>query len=311
MTDYRHTRIEGAGNRRTPRRQQRRTGFSFIEILIVLGVISVLVALLLPAVQAAREAARRCKCNRNLAQVMLATQQYEMSFGVYPIGVVNNKRPIIEAPRGYHHSWIVKILPHLDHRNNYNHVDLQRSVYHAANAPVRQLQFEVLQCPSDYRNGPRSNYAGVHHDSEAPIDITNNGVFVLNRRIRSVDVTDGLSYTMFFGEKLIDERDLGWMSGTRGTLRNTGSPINSAPPVNVNIIQAQPRSLAEADRLPPAQRSPAVGGFSSHHPGGIQLVNGDGSCNFLSENIDLVTFKVRARRDNEPGDTRWVDTDDW
>jgi len=287
-------------------RRLRRDGFSYIEILIVMLVVGVLVALLLPAVQAAREAARRINCSRNLSQMMVGVHQYEMSYGVYPTGVVNNKRPIIEAPVGYHHSWLVKILPHLEQRNTYNHVDLSKSVYHTANAPVRRLGFSVLRCPSDggFR-GPRSSYAGIHHDREAPIDVNNNGVFILNRRIDAKDVTDGLSYTMFFGEKLIDTRDLGWMSGTRSTLRNTGG-VNERQPmypfqdVSEQIRQRPIYDLEAADRLTPAQRSAIVGGLSSHHPGGVQIANGDGACNFIPETINRRALRQRACRYNDP-----------
>jgi prepilin-type processing-associated H-X9-DG protein len=67
----------------------------------------------------------------------------------------------------------------------------------------------------------------VHHDTEAPIDVNNNGVFFLNSRIGYDDVTDGSAYTLFMGEKIIEPGDLGWMSGTKATLRNTGAAINT------------------------------------------------------------------------------------
>ena len=137
---------------------------------------------------------------------------------------------------------------------------------------VRRLPFAVLHCPSDGNaGGPRSSYAGVHHDTEAPIDIDNNGVFVLNTRIRDIDVVDGLSYTMFIGEKLIDHRDLGWMSGTRATLRNMGTPINATRPALNNPAWGA-MTLSEADALPLSGRSPVIGGFSSNHPGGMNTV---------------------------------------
>jgi prepilin-type processing-associated H-X9-DG protein len=73
-----------------------------------------------------------------------------------------------------------------------------------------------------------SHYAGLHHDVEAPIDADNHGLFFLNSRVTQHDVTDGLGYTLMIGEKRIDHPlpDLGWLSGTAATLRNTGTPIN-------------------------------------------------------------------------------------
>ena len=73
---------------------------------------------------------------------------------------------------------------------------------------------------------PASNYAGCHHDVEAPIDADNHGVLFLNSHISGDDIPDGAAHTIFIGEKIVADDDLGWMSGTRATLRNTGLRIN-------------------------------------------------------------------------------------
>jgi len=87
-------------------------------------------------------------------------------------------------------------------------------VYHPNNMPVRQIDISTLNCPSAPRaNRAYSDYAGVHNDVEAPIDVTNNGVFFLNSRISYFDVKDGSSNTLFIGEKHTSAGDLGWMSG--------------------------------------------------------------------------------------------------
>jgi hypothetical protein len=101
-------------------------------------------------------------------------------------------------------------------------------VYDRQNSQVRALGISVLSCPS-YHHGPGySSYAGLHHDVEAPIDVNNNGVFFLNSRLRYDDITDGTGQTIFVGEKLTFVGDLGWMSGTRATLRNAGTPLSAA-----------------------------------------------------------------------------------
>lgn len=205
------------------------TGYTFIELLLVITIIGILVALLLPAVQAAREAARRSACSQHLAQISLAVQQYESAYRLYPPGTTDDRGPIRSVPQGYHHNWIGQILPFLEERNTARHIDRNSGVYTTANLPVRRLQLTVLRCPSSPSMGKGySSYAGVYHDREAPIDIDNNGTFFLNSRIRCEDVVDGLSHTLFVGEKLIIIGDLGWLSGTRATLRNTGVPINSS-----------------------------------------------------------------------------------
>jgi prepilin-type processing-associated H-X9-DG protein len=192
----------------------------------VIAIIGILVALLLPAVQAAREAARRSSCVNNLVQLILAVNQYEMAHSVYPPGTIDSKGPIASIPVGYHHSWITQILPYVEQRNAYLHIDRSVGVYHKNNGPVRDLGIDTLRCSSSPNSQPGySNYAGCHHDVEAPIDVTNNGVFFLNSRIGYDDLLDGSSQTIFLGEKLTLAGDLGWMSGTNATLRNTGTAI--------------------------------------------------------------------------------------
>ena len=203
-------------------------GYTFIEILIVIAIIGILVALLLPAVQAAREAARRVACSKRIEQLILAVHNYEMLHGVYPPGTVNATGPIESLPAGYHHSWIVQLLPYIEQKNAFAHVDNTVGVYDPRNMPVRRLDLPALRCPSqDYTAIGYSDYAAVHNDMELPIDVDNNGVFYLNSRVRQADVLDGTSQTIFLGEKITLPGDLGWMSGTRATLRNMGSPLNA------------------------------------------------------------------------------------
>lgn len=205
-----------------------RRGFTLVELLVVIAIIGILVGLLLPAVQAAREAARRLQCSNNLVQLGVALHNYEMAHRTLPPGTVDAKGPIVHLPVGYHHSWLVQILPMMDQRVAYEKLDHSQSIYSKANFPVRAHAITSLQCPSIPLNyqAPHSSYAGVHDSREVPIDTDNNGVFYLNSRVRFDDVLDGVSNTIFAAEKTIDDTELGWSSGTRSTLRNMGSPIN-------------------------------------------------------------------------------------
>ncbi len=219
----------GKGRARRPILRLSQRGYTFTEILIVTAIIGILVALLLPAVQAAREAARRMNCTKNLEQLIIAVQNYEMLHRVYPPGTVNQTGPIQSLPNGYHHNWLIQILPFIEQKNTYAHVDDLVGVYHANNVPVRTLDIAGFRCPSSPASGTGyTDYAGVHHDIEAPIDVTNNGTFFLNSRISYFDLKDGSSNTLFLGEKNTYAGDLGWMSGTRATLRNTGIRINAS-----------------------------------------------------------------------------------
>lgn len=223
----------------------RRRAFTLVELLVVIAIIGVLVALLLPAVQAAREAARRLSCTNNLLQLIIAVQNYEMAQTTFPIGTVNASGPILHTAQGYHHNWITATLPYWEQYNAARAVDYSVGVYHKNNAPVRSLSFEGLNCPSAYHNfAARSNYVGMHHHTSAPIDTWNSGVFVLNKANRVLDIRDGLSQTLFLSEKQIDNNDpyadLGWMSGTRATLRNM-SELNGplAKPSAITPAKAQ------------------------------------------------------------------------
>ncbi|MCA9135043.1 MAG: type II secretion system protein, partial [Planctomycetales bacterium] len=91
-----------------------RSAFTLVELLVVVAIIGILVGLLLPAVQAAREAARRASCANNIMQLAIAISNYDMAHRSLPPGTVDTKGPIVHLPIGFHHSWIVQILPMLD-----------------------------------------------------------------------------------------------------------------------------------------------------------------------------------------------------
>lgn len=228
-------------SRRLPNGKKRvasqRLGFTLVELLVVIAIIGILVGLLLPAVQAAREAARRMQCGNHLMQLGVALHNYEMAHRMLPPGTVDATGPIQHLPIGFHHSWIVQILPMIDESVAYNLLDHRQSIYSKANFPVRAHTLSQLQCPSSPMGGggPYSGYAGVHDSREVPIDVDNNGVLFLNSHVRFDDVIDGVSHTVFAAEKYIDATDLGWSSGTRASLRNLGSPLNFNQPTVVGV----------------------------------------------------------------------------
>jgi prepilin-type N-terminal cleavage/methylation domain-containing protein/prepilin-type processing-associated H-X9-DG protein len=280
--------------------RKRSAGFTLIELLVVIAIIAVLIALLLPAVQAAREAARRCQCVNNLMQIGIALKNYDSAFESLPSGVVNKTGPIVDAPVGYHFNWITQILPYLDAKPVYRHLDFNTGLYQPENGTARSVVLNVLLCPSAGSSmrmaqpGPTpsiggepalTNYAGCYNDSETPIDLKNNGVFFLNSRVRYEDIEDGASNTIFIGEKLADDLELGWASGTRASLRNCGglSPLG-------------PNRKTPTPTNPAGVPSTVVGGFSSQHAGGSNFGLGDGSVRFLKRTISSRVFQLLGNR---------------
>jgi prepilin-type N-terminal cleavage/methylation domain-containing protein/prepilin-type processing-associated H-X9-DG protein len=291
-------------------RARKNPGFTLIELLVVIAIIAVLISLLLPAVQAAREAARRVQCVNNLMNVGVALQNYESAYELLPPGVVNDTGPIQSAPKGYHASWMLQLLPFLEQGSVARRFDDRPGVYAAANQTARSMVISIFLCPSDggSRTGGNrvamNNYAACHNDVEAPIDATNTGVFYLNSHLRSEDVTDGTANTIYIGEKVLADAALGWASGTRDTLRNTGtSPNRTAALAGFFPGEVEPDAGASTDSLAPAasaaggtQNLGFVGGFGSSHAGGANFGFGDGSVRFIKNAINAQVYRYLGNR---------------
>ena len=319
------------------RRTARRRGFTLIELLVVIAIIAVLIALLLPAVQQAREAARRTQCKNNMMQIGLALNNYMMAHDVLPPGTQNDTGPIQSKEKGgYHMGWLTQILPYIEQQNVYSHIDFKKSVYDPVNVPPRQQRINTFICPSDPGNSPGqtalTSYCGVHNDFETPIDVNQNGVLFLNSSVRYEQIRDGSSNTAFVMEcRLNSGSDLGWMSGTKSSLRNavlaipvTSAPSKSSPPLEETENEAPPET---PNPVTPSPVNPEfnfqlhantaglannanirqeladleagrefVGGPSSFHTGGGHFVMGDGSVRFISQNIDPKTLRNIAHR---------------
>ncbi|MCO8124230.1 DUF1559 domain-containing protein [Stieleria sp. TO1_6] len=267
----------------------KRYAFTLVELLVVIAIIGILVGLLLPAVQAAREAARRMSCSNNMVQIALSAHHYEFTMEHLPDGVTDDSGPIRnEVNGGKQIGWMARILPYIEQQRAFEMLDLDASAYSDENAEVRAYNIPTFRCPSNptrFGHDQRpvvgtSDYAGCHNDVEAPIDFDNHGVFYLNSATRFAEITDGTTSTIMMGEHLGDTDRLGWLTGTRATLRNTGEFKDGG------YVDAVNQDLGALE----------VGGFDSYHQGGGNFALADGAIIFITHSIDPQLFQYYGNR---------------
>lgn len=292
---------------------RKRHGFTLVELLVVIAIIGILVALLLPAVQAAREAARRMKCSNNLKQLGLATANYEGAFRVYPPGRVGcdgiTTAPCASDPNYMRvgSSGFAMMLPFLELQPLYDNMDFHTGLYSlqfAMNAKNQAGVFQrppVFVCPSDtaqrdvdmggYRAATGS-YAMVHgvlgpdQGIGANMKVANTGIFMYKTTYAQSDIIDGTSNMFTFGETydghLPEVRNI-WSVGSRHeTMRSTVNPPNTKPGLG---IYTSPYGV----RL--------NGAFASRHPQGTMFAFADGHVSFISANITMTVYRALSTRD--------------
>jgi prepilin-type processing-associated H-X9-DG protein len=278
-----------------------------MELMFVIGIIALLIALLLPAIQSSRETARQSQCANNLIQLGIAMGNYASAHSVLPPGVVNDTGPIVNLPHGYHHNWAVQILPFIGQDNLHRRFDFRQGVYAPSNETAVAVKVATFLCPSDGKS-PLISYAGCHHDVDAPIAADNHGALFLNSHIRPADIPDGSSHTILLGEIRAGGPTLGWASGTRSTLRNTGYPLNTVDPLivgsGIQVVPSPERHGPEEyeaiealgrDGLWPFQRT---GGFSSWHTSSSNFLFCDGSVRHLTRSVNRVVYQHLGNRDD-------------
>jgi prepilin-type N-terminal cleavage/methylation domain-containing protein/prepilin-type processing-associated H-X9-DG protein len=290
-------------------------GFTLIELLVVIAIIGILAAILLPAVQAAREASRRTQCRNNLHQIGVALHNYHDAFLMFPPGWigVTNYQPDVNGGSGL--AWSSLILPQIEQYaasiqsklGGKPSLNFKLAITDPADATVQPLLLPLYRCPSDTGPGTvsvelnppqtnpnlpmtfaTSNYIGSFGSTDyhtcssnaVGVECPGNGVFFLNSRTTIGDVRDGTTYTMMAGER-------------RGIITTTPQILGmwlGAPPGGVESIG---RVLGASDQPPndPAQHFQA---YSSAHSSGINILLCDGSVQYVSDSVNPALWQGTA-----------------
>ena len=260
-------------------------GFTLVELLVVITIIGILIALLLPAVQAAREAARTLQCKNNLKQIGLALHNYHDTYEVFPYS---------SGGSGTYWSWSALVLPFLEQGNVHGLIDFNYpyNAVMAQNNEAMKTFIPIYQCPSAPENvlvsycihipGPydsaETNYSAIttHRPTWLAHDTEGSGVMYLVSRTRMVDISDGTSQTLLVGEADFDQDDpfktlnpeyFPNGEGFVGKQWASENGISTAHGINSNTSVIYP-------------------GVFSYHPGGAQFVFADGHVAFISEDIN-------------------------
>lgn len=312
----------------------RRGGFTLVELLVVIAIIGILVSLLLPAVQAAREAARRMQCGNHLKQIALGAHNYHDAYKTFPPAWVR-KPGFANAGGGNYNvwGWAALELPYLEQSSlhqslNVGYVHLQVAVVTPALLKLMQTPLGGFRCPSDvgpktnsirrefpYSSGRNflatSNYIAANSSYETAANGgrgVERGMFIEDNARSFSDLLDGASNTIAFGERR-------WrMKTTTGAIYEPAAAVvfgarrRNALNHRGDVVGCGQARINMNDFV---RRTFSRRGFSSQHPGGAQFALGDGSVRFLSETIDfdpdanqVTIYATPAIRDREV-DTTW------
>jgi prepilin-type N-terminal cleavage/methylation domain-containing protein len=307
----------------------RRQGFTLIELMVVIAIISILMALILPAVQKARQAANRVVCLNNLKQMGLALHNYHGDHGRFPPGFTSqvlgpwpggSNDPVPEAGPGW--SFFAHLLPYLEEDGLHRSIRFDLPITDPANAVARQSFVKTYICPSDCGrrlinitdsgNPPMDantpvvitqaavcSYAGVLGDGayeQTPF----TGIFHRNSQIRFADITDGTSNTVGIGERTSQFSANSWVGvvpGAETVYSPTAREFDPALP----SLRARPAITLVLVHVritsgPPNALGNSPGSFASSHTGGAHFLVMDGSCRFISSGVARPTYRALVTR---------------
>ncbi len=299
----------------------RRRGFTLVELLVVIAIIGILIALLLPAVQAAREAARRSQCSNNLKQLGLAMHNYHDTYKTLPIGAFS-------CCWG---TWKVPVLPYIEQQALADQYaegpkctdDVQNRYGHSVNLPVTTAEgISAFYCPSDQENSPIGdiqshnyviNFGNTGYSQQSNL----NGVIFAGAPFKRVtsnciggkqkvcqdfaSILDGLSNTLMLSEVIIgqgsDLRGFSWWSDA--CQFTAYLPPNSPLPDRIYSASYCNNNPPNPPCAVSTTADPTMFAARSRHPGGVQATKCDGSADFVSETIDIDTWRAMSTSQGE------------
>ena len=309
----------------------KRRGFSLVELLVVVAIIGVLVSLLLPAVQQARQAAKRAACANNLHQIGLALSNYADSHRMLPPGYI---RPFdAEKRRSFGAAWGGMALPEIEKSALFDDLFYYFDVVHVEFAPGRLLESKVStwKCPADAADGLTSysnvvkgepidpgdpgsehwkRYAGVpfarrssyaaNYGTFPPDDSgrRGDGLFWANSNTTFADILDGTSSTILASERALSKGQTTWVAVSYDE-DQPGMIYDETVP---RTYRSSERIVLGSAHLPPKFSIADSASFSSVHVGGGNVLFADGHVHFISEMIDVAVWAGLADpRDGTPG----------
>lgn len=289
-------------------------GFTLVELLVVIGIIGLLIGLLLPAVQAARESSRRSQCVSNLKQVGVALHNYQSARRTLPSGYISAfTGDGTDTGPGW--GWAALLLGQVEENSLRMQVQFTRPIEDPVNASVRVQSVAIYLCPSDTapptwsaRQDPggttslgaaicdvaSANYVGVFGTTEPGID--GDGVFFRNSQVSLRDITDGSSHTLAVGERSYLLGEATWVGSV------TGSALAPGPGDTDGIGQFEVEAgssmvLGHVGEFKlPGDPTGDVNMFYSQHAGGVNFLFADGHVSFLDDSVDYNTYKALATR---------------